>query len=297
MRVLSVEHHNLLLPSQSDTDNCEILELVTRAVTIYNREGHASREVERWLDEAIAVDPFNFLAYHYRGLMAVRRFFDDKERDDFEEACECLTRSIRLNPVWVESYKARARVYQQVGDYDNCMLDCHAVVTLRPHDHESYFLRGRCRFLFGDHVEARRDLDLVLKLEPSFVPATAIRGRVLQELGMLEDAMRDFTAAVGCDSGNNTYRVYRAFLCQQMGDYSSAVAEFTAVIDQDPDSDEARDAKLARGRAFFELENHTRALQDFNEISGWGQSHEYWVASWGRLTRLLGKAVMLSSSI
>jgi len=104
-------------------------------------------------------------------------------------------------------YYKRSLNYLIIGDYDNAISYCTAVLRLDPNSAATYVIRARAYFEKGDMVNAIADSTHALSLDRNNISARIIRGNAYAISGSIDRAITDWRAVLRLEPDNTDARV------------------------------------------------------------------------------------------
>ncbi|TAE54257.1 MAG: tetratricopeptide repeat protein [Nostocales cyanobacterium] len=157
------------------------------------------------------------------------------QQDHYPAAIEYLGLAIQQQYQYTAAYKNRCLAYLQIQDYDHAIADCSQVLNLSPQDSEAYLHRGLAKYRQGDYEAAIKDYNQTLMIKSD-----------------------DFRAY---------YNLGIALAAQ--GNFDQAITNYHKAINNIPRNDTERNFILAdiyndRGLAYFDLQNLSAAMENFN---------------------------------
>jgi lipoprotein NlpI len=111
-------------------------------------------------NEAIRLDPKNFLAYYNRGDTYRARGNNYRAIADYSEV-------IRLDPKFVLAYVVRGNAYRARGDNDHAIADYSEAIRLEPKFADAYYSRGLAYLYSGALDKALADVSEASVLDPT----------------------------------------------------------------------------------------------------------------------------------
>jgi len=93
-----------------------------------------------------------------------------------------------------------------IGDYDNAVLNCTAVLRFEPNSAVTYTIRARAHYEKGDMENAIADSTQAIRLDRNNISAYAIRGSAHGRTGNLERAIVDWEAVLRINPENTDAR-------------------------------------------------------------------------------------------
>jgi tetratricopeptide (TPR) repeat protein len=156
-----------------------------------------------------------------------KRLFDRSFRDYAE--------ALRADPLHLEVYVSRSRLYSALGEHDRALQDCETALRLRPGFPSALYCRGRANFYKGEFARSLQDIEAALKNEPSAVHYTA-RCSVRVALDELEGAVADCTEALKLLPAFVNALNSRGAAYLKLGQLDKALDDFEASLGREPDN-------------------------------------------------------------
>jgi tetratricopeptide (TPR) repeat protein len=157
----------------------------------------------------------------------VKRQFDRAFRDYAE--------ALRVDPLHLEVYVSRSRLYSFVGQHDRAVEDCETALRLRPGFTPALYGRGRANFYKGEFARSLPDIEAVLKIEPSAIHYTARCGARVA-LDELEGAVADCTEALRLWPNFINALNGRGAAYLKLGQPEKALDDYEASLRSEPDN-------------------------------------------------------------
>ena len=178
---------------------------------------------------------------------------------DNEEAIECYTTAIELNPQFAEAYCNRGNAKFSLDYNEKAIEDYNKAISLNPKLADAYNNRGYLKSLLGKNEEAIQDYTTAIELNPQYAEAYCNRGNAKYLLGKNEEAIQDFSQAIKsnpqyADAYNN-----RGYAKSSLGEYEEAIRDCTKAIEINP---KLAKAYNNRGNAKGKLGDTTGAEAD-----------------------------------
>ncbi len=186
-----------------------------------------------YFSEAISLNPKNYAAYFYRGILYVEKMdleipgYAEKVINDF---------SIFLNNRTPDDYDKiyilnnRGQAFMETGNYEMAIDDFTESINLEPQTY-SLAMRGDSRRLKGNYEEAVEDFTLALEIDPEFYWAYYRRGWTKEFMKEYEVALNDYTQAIEKNPGYAYSYLARGELLKNHFNPEKAIPDFKKVVE------------------------------------------------------------------
>jgi tetratricopeptide (TPR) repeat protein len=185
----------------------------------------------------------------------------------YQKAIEDFGRAIALDPLNIEAYLNRAKMFLSIGDVPHGLADCDKAIEIDPLSSDGYSTRGLFLFLAEREDDALASVNKALSLDGKNAEALCWRGVIYTHaFERYEDAIVDFDKAIEINPGYSAY-YGRATAYYRMGKYKEAISDLTKEIELAPD-----DAEAHRGRARMYTElaaqtSNTRQKAEYERLA------------------------------
>jgi tetratricopeptide (TPR) repeat protein len=231
---------------QNDFDNAilafgKALKQQPDFVDAYKGRAIALNSVEEYgraiknLNKAIDLDPNNATLYYLRGLSYCSR---DEEDEDFEQAIMDFDVSLKINPDYLDAYKAVISVYKSKNDYEQIIKNTNDAIKLSPTDYSLYVSRGEAYYLIKSIDNALGDFNKVLEKEPNNVEGLSYRGRILFEKGEYDKSLVDINHILNVSPNNEDSLFMRSKIYFEKNNYEKALADIDEVVKRKEEREE-----------------------------------------------------------
>lgn len=148
------------------------------------------------LDELIAIEPNNFLAYSNKGNNLY-------ELENYDEALLCHNRALEINPKYSEGWTNKGNVLYELGRYDEAIA-CHTnAIEIEPKYSEAWANKGNALYEIEKYVDAITCIDRAIKLEPYNYNAWNNKGKIFFEIKRTKEAIECYKNSLAIkDNGN-----------------------------------------------------------------------------------------------
>src|SRR5262245_14728723 len=225
-------------------------------------------DAEAHYQRALAIDPNQFDALHFLGLL-------EAQRGRLAEADRLVERSLSINGQRAEAHSNHARILRQLGRQQDAIARCDRALAINPFLVDALLLRGNALRDLGRLTEAVATFDRALAVNPneplahysrgltltmawgseegalaSLERALALRprdpdflvGRARALAGLLrqEEALRSFDEALALRPGDVDGLLGRGDTLHKMGRSQEALASYQQAVALQPDNVRAR---------------------------------------------------------
>ena len=127
---------------------------------------------------------------------------------DYIGALKDLNESINLGPSpgdfdYKDSYGLRAKVNQELGNYQEALKDINVYINYFPKQEQAYELRHSIKYDMEDYYGAIEDANIMLIINPNYGKAYTSRGLSKLKLNKNQEACSDFRKALGLLGGSD----------------------------------------------------------------------------------------------
>lgn len=180
----------------------------------------------------------------------------------FYEAASDYSKSIDLRPSRYQAYYNRAGVFTEMGAIENALADYDKVIHLDPTNYDAYNNRGIVLYSIGQLDKALSAYNQAITLDPERYEAFYNRGALYENIGQLENALADYDRTVSLNSSYDALILKEGILCNKAGLYDKALEYFNEFIEKISNNAEAYHE---RGMTFVFLGQNESAVKDFTK--------------------------------
>jgi tetratricopeptide (TPR) repeat protein len=200
--------------------------LVLSNLGVYYKRRGLLEEAEQHYRDALAVDPFLFLAYSNLANLVFDVY------NDSEQALSLYNRALELAPRAGYIYIARGAFYAETGSYDLSLQDQNTGLELDPTNVNGFSDRAVTWMRRGEWELAEQDFKRALELDPYNQNAYYNMATMNAYRGHYQEARSSYTAAVMYGSRYTTsVPLYRSQVSIALGDIDGALEDITSHID------------------------------------------------------------------
>jgi tetratricopeptide (TPR) repeat protein len=191
----------------------------------------------------------------------------EPDRGALEEAIECYSRALVLEPAHYWAHFQRGRCYLALGRTDDAIAELGACTALRPDAPWGYSARGLALARRKRYIDALRDLDRAVGLGSR--PARLNRGLVYWYQKRYDEALDDLEAVLGPPAGERLFEAayYRALIRLEERKYREAAEECARVVAANPGF---RAVYLVRAQAQYLLNDPGAGRASFDKYLSLG---------------------------
>ncbi|HEY9784837.1 MAG TPA: tetratricopeptide repeat protein [Candidatus Obscuribacterales bacterium] len=242
----------------------------------------------------------------------------------YEEAIDCLTRAIELDPKNAYAYVMRGRAHYHGADsnLDAALKDLKKAVALDPHVRDGqfylgvaystqsmtgkaldclnkaikldpdnaniYFFRSGVYSALKQHKKSIDDMSSYIRLKPRDSVGFLGRAAAYEQVGQYQKAIEDYTSALKIKADDLRAYSLRAALYVKLRKLPLAIADYSKVLEHNS-MDE--DVLMKRADAYFAMHQYEKALKDYSDVIDMFPEHSS-AAYEGRsmIYKIMGKA-------
>jgi serine/threonine-protein kinase len=252
--------------SESEAAKAEVAEelakkaIRAKAQAVLDRMKALTRPEEKLkaCDDALKIDPAFGLAWQEKG-------YTHKEMEEYDNAFDCFTEAIKLEPTLAYSYYERAMITEeQRQNPEGAIPDFEKVVELDPNSHIGYYAKGCIESGKKKYDDAILSYTRAIEIYPQYYLAYNNRGNARVKKGEVDGAIADYNKAIELqpDDASAYYNRGNA-LGKRKGNFDGAIADFSKAIELRPDFVEAY---CNRGVARDLKGDVDSAIADYNKV-------------------------------
>jgi len=115
-------------------------------------------------------------------------------QDKYQEAADCWSEAIKLDPLSGSHYSNRGRALLFLGKNEEALEDCKKAIELGYNAGYAYVNLGRAYAALQNYEEALINCNKAIELKPDSL-CYCERGKVYEAMGDKENALKDFDVA------------------------------------------------------------------------------------------------------
>jgi len=220
-------------------------------VTLFNDE------IENFQD-----DPGAYKLYEWRGDA-------EKNSHDLQNASNDFSKSIELNPDYVDAYVNRGVCRYEMKDYNGAFNDYTKALQFAPGRAYLYGNIGDIKQSLNDHEGAIAYFSKQIGLDPRAIPAYFNRASNKFSLKDYNGALSDYDKVVELDASSNVVYAYynRGNVKIMLNNFQGAINDYNQAISINK---AYADAYMSRGSTRYLLKDTVQACSDWNIALGLG---------------------------
>ena len=182
---------------------------------------------------AIKMDPKNVSYFKARAGILERKGDAASAQADYMTIIRLYDASIAGAPT-SQAFYERARVWQELKNYQKALADYTLAIRLDPNDKSNYSFRYYLvREMTDNSAQAMKHLDEFVSREPTFADNYRIRAEARDE-SEIEKNLADYDQAIRLKPDDVDFRFARAALLEKKGNLAGAIADYDRAVQMDP---------------------------------------------------------------
>ena len=218
------------------------------------------------------------------------------EQKKFDQAVDCYTKVLQLDPNNANALYVRSWAHQWMGAYDYAIIDLNKCIPLSTNNYslsyalmsrgdayyqkinyevaindftkaiqlnpkltDAYLARARTFYAIKQFDRSIIDCSMAVWLKPDLSEAFCLRGMANKHNGDFNKALVDLDKAIQLDKTNGMFYFQRAGVMESKGNYSDAIADCDRTIEYNPRN---ADAFSARGLFYSKTGEFIKGIED-----------------------------------
>jgi tetratricopeptide (TPR) repeat protein len=202
-------------------------------------------------DKKIDIDPYNKVAWFYKGLA----YFDIGL---YEKAVDSFDFVLAIDDTYIEAYNQKAEVQIALADYEAAILTLNELLRMDRKSPFTYYSIGECYFGLEKYEDALHYYRLSIKLNDSYTDGLTGVSETLYKLGNLAEAAQYAEKALRTDRNNSEALLLYALIKKEMGLNEDAEAAYERLSELDPTNP---DLWLDFSDLYFCYSDFTKAIE------------------------------------
>jgi predicted O-linked N-acetylglucosamine transferase (SPINDLY family) len=212
-------------------------------------------EAEAHYKRALAIDPAQFEALHFLGLL-------EAQRGNLAEADRLVERSLAINPQRAEAHSNHACILRQLGRPQDAVARCDQALARNPFLVDALLLRGNAQRDLGRLTEALASADRALGINPNEPLAHFNRGLTLLALAHDAPALVSLERALALRPSDPDFLIARGNALVALLRHDEAVRSYDEALAKRPGD---VTALLSRGDALHQMNRWPDALASYQQ--------------------------------
>jgi len=180
---------------------------------------------------------------------------------DYENSIKHYTKTLWLDPTYVEAYNGRGQAYFMLKRYEEAYSDFDNAIKAGIVTPRLFLNRGKCHVILNRPADALPDLVRSLELEPRNPETYYFKGIAESQTGNAGQALAEYNKALELQPNYTDVLANRALLFANQKRYDQAIADYTTVLTANPNIAMAWNNRAA---AYLTLGQYDKALEDVN---------------------------------
>jgi len=180
----------------------------------------------------------------------------------WNDAIDCFTRALKLNPNFAEAYNNRGIVYYNTGVYDKAIENYDKAISLNPNDSNVYYNRGNVYAAKGEYDKAISEYGKVIELNSNDTDAYYRRGIAYAIKGEYDKAIYEYNKAIELNSIFAEAYYNRAYACYKTEAFNRAIEDYSKTITLN--SEYQAKAYFNMGNAYYKMGDYDNAILHYN---------------------------------
>ncbi len=180
---------------------------------------------------------------------------------DYENSIKHYTKTLWLDPTYVEAYNGRGQAYFMLKRYEEAYSDFDNAIKAGIVTPRLFLNRGKCHVILNRPKEAVPDLARSIELEPRNPETYYFKGIAESQTGNPDQALSDYNKALELQPSYPDVLVNRALLFANQKRYDEAIADYTTVVTSNPNVAMAWNNRAA---AYLTIGQYDKGLEDVN---------------------------------
>ncbi|KAF2399539.1 mitochondrial precursor protein-like protein import receptor tom70 [Trichodelitschia bisporula] len=197
------------------------------AMRVKTADGYA--QAAEAFDRALqlgGLDEHEAFAYNWRGTF---RYL----RGDSDGALKDVSKSLELDPSFIQSYIKRASMHLEQGEKDAASKDFETAAVYNNLDPDIYYHRAQLHFILGEFTDAAKDYQKSIDLDKDFIFSHIQLGVTQYKLGSVASSMATFRKIIkNFEKVPDVYNYYGELLLDQQ-QFQKAIEQFETAIEME----------------------------------------------------------------
>ena len=227
----------------------------------------------RYARRATDTDPGYMGAWQMHGTLAMELAKEGgADSEEFgaliEEAIECYSKALDLDPRSADNFMERSKLYRLVGKLRQAGADARNATLFGANDPYAWNVLGEYLLAAGFHGEAVDAFAKTVELDAEFDAGFLGRAKARRALGDLAGAQQDLDAAVAVASDQIKASIFleRGRVREALGNREGALADYVAARTDKPENFDAWMAESAVLKAMGRVEDSSAAARKAQQL-------------------------------
>ncbi len=187
------------------------------------------------------------------------------ESGNYKEAADQFTRSLEIDPEYLQSYLGRARAFEASGELQKAADDLQQALSFEQKKESLYYEAARLNYLLSNFDVAVELIKRSVELKSNYEPGYRLQCLILMATGDYPGAMASINRALTLlDSPENNF--YRGQVSEKMKNPIQALSDYSKAISRNM---KYTDAYLALAALRLSMNKTKEALESCNAVIGY----------------------------
>ncbi len=192
------------------------------------------------------------------------------EAGNYKEAVDQFTRSLVIDPEYLQSYLERARVYEAMNELQKAADDLQRALAFEQKKESLYYEAARLNYLLSNYDNALELTSESIGLKSNYEPAYRIQCLILMATGDYPGALVSINKALALkDSPENNF--YHGQVSENMKNYDQAETFYSKAISR---NSKYTEAYLALATLFLDTNKPEAAMKNCNSVIAYAPGNQ-----------------------
>lgn len=192
------------------------------------------------------------------------------EAGNYKDAVDQFTRSLEIDPEYLQSYLERARAYEAMNELQQAADDLQRALSFEQKKESLYYEAARLNYLLSNYDNALELISRSLELKSNYEPAFRLQCLVLLATGDYSGALISINKALALkDSPENNF--YRGQVSENMKNYDQAETDYSKAISK---NNKYTEAFLALASLRLGMNKPEAAMENCNSVIAYAPDNQ-----------------------
>jgi tetratricopeptide (TPR) repeat protein len=192
------------------------------------------------------------------------------EAGNYKDAVDQFTRSLEIDPEYLQSYLERARAYEAMNELQKAADDLQRALSFEQKKESLYYEAARLNYLLSNYDNALELISRSLELKSNYEPAFRMQCLILLATGDYSGALVSINKALAMkESPENLY--YRGQVSEKMKNYDQAESDYSRAISK---NNRYTEAYLAIASLRLTMNKPEAAMENCNAVIAYAPDNQ-----------------------